>query len=627
MADQVRPMSGIPRLSKLPVRSSIPNVERPESLIGNGPTVSKTKPEPIRVQRTRSGLGSSRVGRVPEPEAKIFVKPLSAVAASSRKPVSKEGLSATPALGRTGKEVPQRHSSNQEATKPDATAPIPSLSDRAIQSLAHIPPSPSPRRRQSGFFPSDSPAIRPPSSLGRNRPSTSAGFHPPLPASRPTSPSKRPGPANPPAFDPAKRQTNAAGRSNKTQTLRQKDVATVQASTNTTLKPALKSSAALRETIANAKAARRAAPKYDGDDIAKPVKAGQSFDFPKIDFEDDIHTNPLHKRITAAKSDGKLDISGMRLKVFPQEVLDMDSMTDGPAWYESVDLVRLNAADNEMEDLGWDQFDESAASANKPAPTDLFAGLQTLDLHGNHLHILPSLLPNLNHLTVLNISRNRLKDTTRDILEIISKIESLRVLDLSDNQFSGPFPPLIGCSSLEDLNIHSNAFTNLPEELSTCTRLRSLNVSNNKISRLPHLDLPNLTNLNFSLNQIAIDDIMAVDWTMSKLTVLDISRCRIDHLAHLLSKFANLTTLIAFDNRISTLEIQHVCGLEILDIKGNDLRSLPPELSLLGLKKLLVAGNPMRAPRREILEGSTERLMEWLKGRLPAGIVEDDETF
>ncbi|KAL9013693.1 MAG: hypothetical protein Q9180_008996, partial [Flavoplaca navasiana] len=292
----------------------------------------------------------------------------------------------------------------------------------------------------------------------------------------------------------------------------------VPTSTYAVSKSTLKSSAALRETIANAKAARRAAQKYDGDDIAKPIKVDQSFDFPKLDFEDGLHVKPLHKRIACAKSDGKLDISGMKLKVFPQEVLNMDSMTDGPAWYESVDLIRLNVADNELEDLGWDRSYQSAEDADNPSPTDVFAALQTLDLHGNHLRTLPSMLPNLENLTVLNLSRNRLKDPTRDILNNISKTASLRILDLSDNQFSGPLPSLAGCHSLEDLNIHSNAFTSLPAELSSCTKLRTLDASTNKLSWLPHLELPNLVNLNLSSNQIAIDNLMAPDTALPKLT-------------------------------------------------------------------------------------------------------------
>ena len=630
MTDPARSTSGIPRLSKLPVRSSvpksIPGIERPTTSTDSTLGVNKAKSSQIQVNRSRPGPVPSRLEKACGPQARTFVKPVSRLGAF-RNPVQYEEASVAQASNGNEENVPQRHSSNQEATNPNVRGPRPSLSDRAAQSLARIPPSPSPRRRQSGFFPSDSPAIRPASSLGRNRPATSAGFHPPLPTSRQTSPSKRARPPHPPASVAARRPTNTANRTAVFQSPHQKDIAMVPTSSDAISKSTLKSSAALRETIANAKAARRAAQKYDGDDIAKPVKVGQSFDFPKINFEDGLYVKPLHKRIASAKSDGKLDISGMRLKVFPQEVLTMDSMTDGPAWYESVDLIRLNIADNELEDLGWDRSDQSAEDADEPSPTDIFAALQTLDLHGNHLRTLPSMLPNLENLTVLNLSRNRLQDPTQDILNKILKTASLRIFDLSDNQFSGPFPSLAGCHALEDLNIHSNAFTSLPNELSSCKKLRTLDASTNKLSRLPHLDLPNLVNLNLSSNQIAIDDLMAPETALPKLTTLDISRCRIDHLPSLPSKFSNLTTLIAFDNRIAILEIDDVRGLEILDLKGNDLHSLPAELSLLGLKKLLVGGNPMRAPRREILEGSTERLMEWLKGRLPAGVGVDDETF
>ncbi|KAL8996717.1 MAG: hypothetical protein Q9169_003832 [Polycauliona sp. 2 TL-2023] len=626
MADQKKPATGIPRLSRLPVRSGTPSIAGPETLIGSGPTISQTKLKPTEIQRPKPPPASSKLTKVRGAEAKVFVNPLSSIALSR----AKEGL---PTQGKKGdnNDVPQRYSSNQEAFRPNGKGPRPSLSDRAAQSLAHIPPSPSPRRRQSGFFPSDSPAVRPPSSLGRNRPATSAGFHPPLPTSRTTSPSKRPRlPANPPASISARKPTVTANRPTTLGPPHLKGAPTVHNPVNASSKSALKSSAALRETIANAKAARRAAPNYDGDDIAKPIKIAQSFnDFPAINIEDnDLHVNRLRKRITSAKSDGKLDISGMRLKVFPQEALNMDSMTDGPAWYESVDLIRLNAADNELEELGWDQPAEE--DVDKPSPADVFAALQTLDLHKNKLHNLPSMLPTLSSLTILNLSRNRLKDPINDILNNISHIPSLRILDISCNQFSGPFPSLSERQNLEDLNIHSNAFTSLPAELFSCKNLRTLNASNNKLSQLPAINLPNLITLNLSSNQIPIDDLVAPETSMPKLTTLDISRCRVDHLPlpPLPSKFPALKTLIAFDNQISHLDIENVRGLEILDFKGNDLRSLPAELSLLGLKKLLVGGNPMRAPRREILEGSTERLMGWLRGRLPAGVGDEvDETF
>ncbi|KAL8921003.1 MAG: hypothetical protein Q9172_004245 [Xanthocarpia lactea] len=622
VADQVRPKSGIPRLSRLPVRSSISSIHQPETSTDGGLRVSKTEPEQILVQKSRSRPAPPKLRG---PETKLFVKPLSAVAAS-RKPVLK-GPFPTEAHGESYIELPQRHSSNQEAIKPSAGESKASLSDRAIQTLSHIPPSPSPRRRQSGFFPSDSPAIRPPSSLGRNRPVTSADFYPPLPTSRPTSPSKRSRPVRLPTFNATKTQTIAASSATKKPS-QQKDVTMLQTSTNAALKPALKSSAALRETIANAKAARRAVPKYDGDDIAKPMEAGRTFDFPIIGLEGDFHINPLRKRITSAKNDGKLDISGMKLKFFPKEVLnmyDLDNTIEGPTWYESVDLIRLNAADNELGDLGWDCLDESSKDTNGGSPGGIFNGLQHLDLHGNRLRSLPMMLGNLHQLTVLNLSRNRLSDSVRDLFHIFPKLEALRELNLAENGYTGCLLSLSGYRNLEVLDVHCNAFDGIEADISTCTKLRKLDVSRNRITVIPELDLPNLTSLNLSSNHISPLDLMA-NLKTPQLAFLDISTCRVDRLLCLSGDFPNLKTLIAFDNCISALNVDNIRGLEILDLRGNDLRSLPPELSLLGLKKLLVSGNPMRAPRREILEGTTEGLMGWLKGRLPAGMV-DAETF
>ncbi|KAL8715152.1 MAG: hypothetical protein Q9220_001109 [cf. Caloplaca sp. 1 TL-2023] len=388
----------------------------------------------------------------------------------------------------------------------------------------------------------------------------------------------------------------------------------------------LKSSAALRETIANARAARQAAPKYEAKDTLKPIH--RSFGITTQDDEDGIHMNILHKRVNDARSDGKLNISSMGLKIFPKEVLEMydpASMTSGPTWYESVDLVRLNAADNQMEDLSWDSPREHSQDMEDEPPENIFATLQHLDLHGNRLSTLPIKLRDLRHLTVLNLSRNRLQQSTGEVFEIISDISSLRELYLAENNFSGSLPPLFNWPNLEILDVHSNGLTDLPEELSKCKALRQLNISGNKIQRLPYIELPSLKSLNISSNQFAVEDLVT-NLTAPQLASLDISACRISMLPTFPAHFPYLKTVIAFDNRISNIEVDSIRGVEVLDLKGNDIKSLPAELCLIGLQKFLVAGNPMRAPRREVLEGTTERLMEWLKSRLPAGAIED-ETF
>ncbi|KAL8801684.1 MAG: hypothetical protein Q9200_006863 [Gallowayella weberi] len=625
MTDQVIPTSGIPRLSRLPVRSSIP--QRPKGSAGAQAHQVKSESNSIKVQRSRPKAPPShaREHQGPTPEAFVKPIPIHAAAQNTRPDAKADSIEEIDSLHVEGPVT------DQEPTKVANRRPRPSLSDRAIQTLSHIPPSPSPRRRQSGFFPTDSPAIRPPSSLGRSRPVTSTAFYPPLPTSRPASPTKRPGltsNARPTTTIVPSGQASRPANKAKIKPSLQNPSLQKPPSAAEAPKSILKSSAALRETIANAKAARRAGPKYNGDELAKPVIVNHSFNVLETKTVVDDHANPLRRRITSARNDGRLNIAGMGLKTFPQEVLQMydsDSTTDGPTWYESVDLIRLNAADNELEDLGWDDLSASSLEDGETPCTGIFSCLQNLDLHGNRLQRLPLLLSHLRHLSVVNISRNRLDNPIRDIEAIIGCINSLRELNLAENQFSGAVPSLDKCRSLEILDIHSNAFTSLPEEWSKCTQLRRMDVSKNKITRIPRLDMPNLISINLSSNQISIDDLMT-NLTAPLLTSLDVSNCRIDKFPPFRSQLPTLTMVFASGNGIATLEVDSVRGLEILDLKGNDLRSLPAELCLLGLKKLLVGGNPMRAPRREILEGTTERLMEWLKGRLPAGMSED-ETF
>ncbi|KAI4179643.1 MAG: hypothetical protein L6R41_007712 [Letrouitia leprolyta] len=662
---QKRPTSNIPRLSRLPVRSSTTSIQRPEQSTQEQPRIKAPELNDINVSRSRPKAGLSAATRQPNSRVNGYAKPpLNNV--SARAKVLASSVTTVEEHGEedTGKD--EQQAVEKEPTRVAGQKPRPSLSDRAMETLSQIPPSPSPRRRQSGFFPTNSPAIRPPSSLGRSRPVTSTGFYPPLPTSRPTLPSKRPAVTrpgqmdastpdkpvfgagtirakqNPPMFSEESplrnirhiaRDPKASNSFKSSMKKSSKDESTKVKGSKTTgptpgaasPKSGLKSSAALRETIANAKAARRAASKYEADDLVKP--AHHTFAFPEIGDEDGIHINLLQKRINSARNDGRLNISGMCLKKFPDEVLKMydpDAMTDGATWYECVGLTRLDASNNEMEDLDWDSLDESAEDGKDQPPESIFGGLHSLNLQNNQLHILPSTFRNLNDLTVLNLSRNRLNQSMSDLANIVSNIPSLRELYLAENGLSSsPISPAQS-SNLEILDLHGNALTSI-SDLSDRKMLRKLDISSNRISQLPCLDLPNLVMLNISINQIQIDEIM-VNLEAPKLSELDISACRIDCLPNLRSKYPALVSLIAYDNRISTIDVESVRALEVLDLRRNDIRNLPPELSLLGLKKFLVGGNPMRAPRREILEGTTERLMEWLRARLPTSIL-DEETL
>jgi hypothetical protein len=181
-----------------------------------------------------------------------------------------------------------------------------------------------------------------------------------------------------------------------------------------------KSSLALRDQIAKAKAAKRAAaaksvPRGATGGIDTAVIPESSFDFGLSDpFNTKINENGskglLRKRVSAARADGRLNIAAMSLKEIPEEVLNMYDLEslgaqDG-SWAESVDLTRFIAADNDLELIRDDVFpdiDPRESADDEDAKGNQFGGLETMDLHGNVLATLPLGLRRLELLTTLNL--------------------------------------------------------------------------------------------------------------------------------------------------------------------------------------------------------------------------------
>ncbi|PNH28501.1 hypothetical protein BJF96_g8156 [Verticillium dahliae] len=197
-----------------------------------------------------------------------------------------------------------------------------------------------------------------------------------------------------------------------------------------------KSSTALREQIAQAKAAKRAAVKKAPDLDLVPdslavtddpksfplkspiVPADNSFDFGIAVTHDPFNTQRtqsaknkiVQQRLGDARSSGRLNIAAMGLSVMPVEVLkmyDAEMMgTNDGSWAESVDLTRLIAADNEMELIDDSIFPDVTAddlAAEEDGNGNIFGGLDTIDLHGNLLISLPVGLRQLRLLTSLNL--------------------------------------------------------------------------------------------------------------------------------------------------------------------------------------------------------------------------------
>jgi len=103
----------------------------------------------------------------------------------------------------------------------------------------------------------------------------------------------------------------------------------------------------------------------------------------------------------------------------------------------------------------------------------------TLDLSGEDLSVVPASVFTQTQLVALDLSDNEL---TGSLQAEIRNLQNLRILDLSDNQFTG-LPAEIGqLTSLEVLDISNNQLTGLPHELGNLSNLKQLNLSGNAYS-------------------------------------------------------------------------------------------------------------------------------------------------
>lgn len=742
--------SGIPRLSKLPVPG-----EQSQSFAG----FDSGKSIPIR----------KALPRKITPE----VQHNPAFAETAEKTINQR-QQAGPRLP-AGPSIPVEPSGTENTDPPYTPRtlprkPRPSLSDRTIETLSQIPPSPSPGRRKSGFFTSESPVVtssRPGSSLSRSRPGTSSGQYGALtagfPTPRPQSPTKRPlvpstgnqipngtpskravssyvQSSMPQSQSSAQRYGNADSTPSKSKsfvptsgTMTQKEInrvrpvggsrtlaarpfkqrpsaqdafagappksggvfgakpvaekrkppsssstapgegaslisPTSKKSYRTPSKPvepasarsetpgatnSPKSSVALREQIAKAKAARRVASQSSSKGFANPEQG--TGDFP--DLELGVSNKlVLRKRIASARSDGRLNIAAQGLEEIPKEVLNMYNIdlgnADDGAWYESVDLVRLNAADNEFEHLQNEFFPDEAADAHtmdEDYQGNIFGGLETVDLHGNRLKTLPIGFRRLEHLTVLNLSKNSLNNSC---IKVISQIPALRELRLAENALDGTLDShFINVTKLEVLDVQDNTLSALPSNLDGLSNLRILQIAGNRLTSLPLESLANLplVELDAARNRLSgslfpssidrIDQLKSLDVASNALTSLtssgvihfpalqslNVAENRLVELPNI-SEWTNLLSLAAGGNKLSSFPegITSLQKLKSADFSMNNIKKMDERFGLMeSLTALRVANNPLR--ERKFLTMETEEMKRELLGRvIPTAPVDAD---
>ncbi|ROW07466.1 hypothetical protein VPNG_07132 [Cytospora leucostoma] len=427
-----------------------------------------------------------------------------------------------------------------------------------------------------------------------------------------------------------------------------------------------KASSALREQIANAKAAKRsAAQRVAGQEqaVQPPSSPGgetpviptdNTFDFGLSDDPFNLNRDAnstskvIKSRVAAARTSGRLNIAALHLKEIPSEVLNMYSLEsigkhDG-SWAESVDLTRFVAADNELEMVEENVFpdvDPEELAENEDAQGGIFFGLETIDLHSNNLIALPGGLRRLTLLTSLNLSANRLAN---NCLDVICQISSLKDLKLGGNLLWGTLAP---CSSrlqnLEILDLHGNNLQKLPPGFAELQRLRILNLSENSfeslpfevLSKLPLVELnarrnkltgvlidegvevlPSLQNLDVSSNQLT--SLVRLNGTiaMPALTQICLSMNRLQGLPDV-SSWSGLMKLTADENSINAFPegFTKLLSLKSADFSSNDIRVIPAEIARMDrLSMLRLSGNPLRD--KKFVSAQIDDLKEALAARL-----------
>ncbi|KAK2058653.1 leucine rich repeat family protein [Colletotrichum caudatum] len=330
---------------------------------------------------------------------------------------------------------------------------------------------------------------------------------------------------------------------------------------------ARKSSSALRDQIAKARAAKRAADRQAVEAASAPApeptaEAPPNQTEPPIVPDDNgfnfgiaVSTDPfdanypfntndpfntkrsdasqqkvIQQRLGAARTSGRLNIAAMGLKEIPVEVLkmyDMESMgTYDGSWAETVDLTRFVAADNELETIDDAIFPDvtpEEMAQDEDSNGNIFGGLEAMDLHGNTLISLPMGFRQLPLLTSLNLSQNRLAN---NCLEVITQVKPLRDLKLANNLFYGPLDPIFAnLENLEIFDLHGNNVSSLPSVIEKLSRLRVLNLGENSFEALPFASLAKLplTELLIKKNKLTGTLIQDRVETLPNLQMLDLS--------------------------------------------------------------------------------------------------------
>ncbi|KAI9326346.1 hypothetical protein DFJ73DRAFT_908930, partial [Zopfochytrium polystomum] len=360
--------------------------------------------------------------------------------------------------------------------------------------------------------------------------------------------------------------------------------------------------------------------------------------------------------INHSRSSGRLNLSNQSLSTIPDAVfakyvegpgeVDLSMDRDEGNWWEVVDLTRLTIADNAIEEI-----DERVVG---------LSALAAIDAHNNKIAKVPDLSPLL-LLTILNLSFNELEQVPESL-----HLLPLAELHLSHNKLTHIPEGALPLATLVQLKLSHNLIDSLPANLLTAARqLTNLDLSSNCLT-LTHLgDLGACRNLQIlTASENALDALFplsslstsAAELSLPALVKLDVRVNRLAHLGPRRVAAPALKELLLSSNRVSAAALAAaftppgaasassasssgldgaaaaavatgptlvgcLASLETLDLRDNAVDALPPVLARMpALARIFVEGNPLRVPRRAVIEKGSAAILKYVRERYAAEV-------
>ncbi|KAL9239630.1 hypothetical protein vseg_013934 [Gypsophila vaccaria] len=253
--------------------------------------------------------------------------------------------------------------------------------------------------------------------------------------------------------------------------------------------------------------------------------------------------------------------------------------------------------------------------------------VESVDLCGKKLRILPEAFGRLKRVVKLDLSSNQLQG----IPDSISGMENLEELNLSSNSLQS-LPDSIGLLlKLKILNVSGNKLTALPDSIAHCKSLVELDASCNNLGYLPTkigCELVNLKKLLVQYNKIR--SLPTSVGEMKSLELLDVHFNELRGLPLTIGKLTNLLTLNLSGNFSDLKELPDTFGelinLEELDLSNNQIHALPYSFCKLEkLRKLNLDQNPIVVPPLDVVNNGVTAVRVFMAKQWAAFLREEDE--